>query len=174
MDTSSLRQAYESFLETAAVGDFGPPAHDGDWTADLVVAHVIANDRLISAHLAEALAGREPRYDNRPVNRLPYLRAIVDAARDWIGLVESARRTSAEVLTLAGMLEGPALTRPMHTRIEDGGELRVDEPVPLAGFLAAQTRRHLPSHTEQLGALARQVVYVGRPPRDPRPRAIRV
>jgi hypothetical protein len=154
MDTIELEQAYRDFIDLAAREGFdGLPAADGGWNAELVVAHVVANDRLIAAHLAEAIAGREAEYDNHPANREHYLRSIIRAAGDWDALVDAARRSSAEVLSLAWQLEGPAAGRPLHTFILDGDVVRVDEPVPPAGLLAAQWRVHLPAHTAQLQAL---------------------
>jgi hypothetical protein len=154
MNTIELEQAYGAFLELAARGGFdGRRAADGGWNAELVVAHVVANDRLIAAHLAEAIAGREARYDNHPANREHYLRSIIRAAGDWDALVDAAGRSSAEVLSLVWRLDGPAAGRPLHTFILDGEVVRVDEPVPPAALLAAQWRVHLPAHSAQLAAL---------------------
>ena len=140
---------------------FDPPP-DGGWQAEVVVAHVTANDRLIAAHIAEALAGGSPSYDNRPATRERYLGAIIAAARDWNGLIESARRSSREVLDLATAL-GEEGRVPHPTLILDGDTVQVDEPVPILALLAAQARVHLPAHAAQLEWLrtARPVAVAG-------------
>jgi hypothetical protein len=40
------------------------------------------------------------------------------------------------------------------TRIVDGATVQVDQPLPLAALLSAQTTIHLPAHRDQLAALA--------------------
>ncbi|MBF6604128.1 MAG: hypothetical protein IVW53_14830 [Chloroflexi bacterium] len=149
MDLRGLAQAFDGFL--AAAEGTGPAARPSDeWTPQMVVAHIIANNRLIAAHLAEALSGREPAYDNRPAVRLSYLEAIVQAAGDWVCLVDEARRSAVEVMQLAGLVDDATAVRRFPTRVEDGNRVRIDEPVSIAHLLDAQAEVHLPSHAGQL------------------------
>ena len=150
-DVSDLLSVYERFLDVAKEGRFDPPP-GGEWQAEVVIAHVIANDRLLAAHIAEAMAGGSPSYDNRPATRERYLRSIIEASRDRGGLIEAARRSSREVLDLAAALSRDG-SRAYPTFIIDGDTVQVDQPLTLAALLSAQVRVHLPLHTAQLEAL---------------------
>ena len=51
------------------------------------------------------------------------------------------------------MLDEAQAATPVQVRILDGDQLRVDGPLPVAGLLNIQARRHLPMHEDQLREL---------------------
>jgi hypothetical protein len=148
MDVTRLEAAYAGFLEAAASGPFREP--EGSWPAELVVAHVSANDRLIAAHISEVLAGEEPAYDNRPATREDLLRSIVLRAGGFEGLLRESRHTSGRVLSLASQVGSELLAARFRVYILDGETVQVDEAVPIPALVAVQVRVHLPAHTEEL------------------------
>jgi hypothetical protein len=156
MDTTELEDAYERFHAAASAGGFEDPV--GSWPASLVVAHVAANDDLIAAHIEAALAAEEPRYDNRPALDERRLRRIVEDVEGWDGLVELARHRAARVVRLAGDVDGALAGRPFLVFILDGDVVQVDGPVPIPRLIAAQSRVHIPAHTEELERLASALV----------------
>jgi hypothetical protein len=149
MDTTELRSAYAAFLELARTGEFGAPAEG--WDARHVVAHLAANDELLTTVTQDVLDGRGERYYNHDAidtNRLGSLagdRTLGELA-DW------ARSTSSRLCDLADTLpeDDNAL---VHMHIQDGDVTALDQPVPWHRALTIQARRHVPLHTAQLSAL---------------------
>lgn len=154
METSDLRAAYDRFLRTALSSADCEAADAAGWTVAMVVAHVAANDRLIATHLRRAMAGEPTAYDNRTVYRASELQPLVDADSDVRSQIDDARRSSSEVLALAGQMDEGVAALVFQTNIMDGDIVQLDGPVPLAGLLGAQVRVHLPLHTAQIEALA--------------------
>jgi hypothetical protein len=153
MDTSELEAAYRSFLDVARAGGFKPPSDRKEWSAELVLAHVAANDRLLAAATAAVLDGEPASYDNSAANSEAYLEAVARAAGDWDGLVAEVRRCGLELVLLARRLDEQQATTAVATRIVDGGEVRVDAPMPWSGVLVTQAQVHLPDHQAQLAGL---------------------
>ena len=58
------------------------------------------------------------------------------------------------MVELVSKLDDGHVATMIPTRIVDGGTVQVDQPLPLAAILRAQTALHLPSHRDQLAALA--------------------
>jgi len=151
METTELEGAYERFFAAASADRFDEPA--GTWPAARVIAHVAANDALLARHIASALAGETPRYDNRPALDEGRLDDIVEATGTWDRLIALGRARSRRVLELAGEVSGELAGRAFHVFILDGDVVQVDEPVPIPGLLAAQARVHVPAHAEELERL---------------------
>lgn len=152
MNTEELALAYENVITDAKAATYGPPPA-GEWDAELIVAHLIANDRLLIAAVGEVLAGHSPTYDNHPACDVDGLSRIVAAASGVDALVDQLRSTSGQVIDLASKLDDARLATMIPTRIVDGDIVQVDQPLPLAAILRAQMALHLPSHRDQLAAL---------------------
>lgn len=153
MNTEELRLAYENVITDTDAATYGPP-RAGEWDAELILAHLIANDGLLVAALGEVLAGHSPTYDNHPAVDVGRLSRIAAAAGSVDALITQLRATSSQVVELASKLDDGQLATMIPTRIVDGGTVQVDQPLPLAAILRAQTTLHLPSHRDQLAALA--------------------
>ncbi len=154
MDTTALEAAYRRLLDVARPGGFRPPADVGAWPAEHHLAHVIATDRLLAATTAEVLAGgADPRYDNRPATREPFLAEIGRAAGDWGGLVATARQCGLEVVLLARRLDEAQQATPVPTRICEGDTVLVDTRLPWAGVLRSHAEVRLPERIAALEAL---------------------
>jgi hypothetical protein len=151
MDTSRLREAYEALFAEAAAGGFGPPP-PGEWTAEQVVAHVAANDRLLAQATEAVLAGDPKAYYNHEAIDVARLDALVAEHGDLTRLVELARGTSATLFSLAERL-GDREGTPVHTYIRDGDRVMVDQPVPWGQVLELNASGHLPVHIQQLRSL---------------------
>jgi len=153
VDTAELESSYRSLLDLARGGAFRPPAVQGDWPAELILAHIAFNDRLLIAVTASLLAGDRPSYDNTAAGSGAALQALAQAAGDWGGLVATVRQCGLELVLVARQLDAARAATAVPTRIVDGGAVRADGPVPWAGVLNTQAQVHLPSHTEQLRAM---------------------
>jgi sugar phosphate isomerase/epimerase len=150
MDTTELRAAYAAFLDLARKGSFGSP--DQGWDARHVIAHVAANDEMLAATTQEVIdrSSAEPYYNHDAIDTARLTALIGD--RDVPALADWAQATSERVCDLAEALsEDDGVV--VHTHIQDGDETRLDQPIPWHRLIAAQARRHLPAHMEQLQAL---------------------
>lgn len=152
MNTEELRLAYENVIAGADTATYGPPPA-GEWNAELILAHLITNDGLLVAALGEVLAGHSPIYDNGPACDVDGLSRVVAAAGSVGALIKQLRVLSSRVVELAYKLDDAHLATMVPIRIVDGATVQVDQPLPLAALLRAQTTLHLPSHRDQLAAL---------------------
>jgi hypothetical protein len=156
MDTSELEAAYRSVLDLAAraAGDGPAGAGDGEaWGPDDVLAHLVLNDRLLARAVRSVLDGDAQPYDNLDAIELAELRALTQDLGDTAGLIDGLEASSQELVDLAGRLDEAQAATPVLVRILDGDQLRVDGPLPVAGLLNIQARRHLPMHEDQLREL---------------------
>lgn len=153
MDTTALERAYRTLLESAREDGFRAPADTGGWPAEYHLAHVIANDRLLAQATAGVLAGRTVRYDNEVAADEVYLAEIGRAAGSHDALVATVRQCGLEVVLLARRLDERQVVTPVHTRTVEGGQVRVDAPLPWSGVLNTHAEVHLPDHTEALRSL---------------------
>jgi hypothetical protein len=157
MDTSELEAAYRSVLDLAARAPDRPeppgPAGDQAWGPGDVLAHLIVNDRLLTRAVRSVLEGTAAPYDNADAVELAELRALGEGFGGPAGLIGGLEASSRELLELAGHLDEAQAATPVPVHILDGDQVRVDQPLPVAGLLRIQARRHLPMHQAQLGEL---------------------
>jgi hypothetical protein len=157
MDTSELEAAYRSVLDLAARAPDRPeppgPAGDQAWGPGDVLAHLIVNDRLLTRAVRSVLEGTAAPYDNADAVELAELRALGEGFGGPAGLIGGLEASSRELLELAGRLDEAQAAPPVPVHILDGDQVRVDQPLPVAGLLRIQARRHLPMHQAQLGEL---------------------
>ena len=151
MDTAGLRRAYDLLLSEVDAGGFGPPP-EGEFSAEQVIAHLVANDELLTEATEAVLAGSPwAFYDLDAVHR-PQLDALVSACGGLDGLATLLRATSQKLCALTERL-GPRAGTPVETHIREGTELVIDESLPWGRALDIHGRLHLPVHTEQLRGL---------------------
>jgi hypothetical protein len=153
MDVSSLQTAYAEFIEMASSGRFAAPENQERWTAELIVAHIAAIDYLLVASISGLLAGRTPDHNNLAAIRAPLLGAIVAAAGDWPGLIDTVRKSSAVVCALASQVDEETAARPFPTLFQSGEKVVFDGAMTLAQLVSGQVKHHLPGHLERLRAL---------------------
>lgn len=151
MDSGALRRAYAEVLAEVEAGGFGaPPA--GQLSAEQIVAHLAANDELMTEATEAVLAGSPfAYYDLETVHR-PQVDALVAECGGLDGLATLLRATSQKLCALTDRL-GPAAQTPVETHLREGFDLVVDEPLPWARTLDLHTRVHLPKHLAQLRML---------------------
>lgn len=140
MDTTDLRKAYEAVVADKEVGGFGPPP-PGEWDAGQIVGHLALNDDLLASTTEAILDGRPVRYDNRA--------SLQPAPVD----VDVLRRSGARLCDLLDRLTDDQAATVVPIFIQDGDEIRVDQPMVWGVLLGIQASFHLPAHGEQLRAL---------------------
>ncbi|MEU9504851.1 hypothetical protein AB0D32_01030 [Micromonospora sp. NPDC048170] len=151
MDSGTLREAYEEVLAEVDAGGFGaPPA--GQFSAEQIVAHLAANDELMTEATEAVIAGSPyAYYDLENIHR-PQVDALVAECGGLDGLATLLRATSQKLCALTDRL-GPAAQTPVETHLREGFDLVVDEPLPWGRTLDLHARVHLPKHLAQLRLL---------------------
>ncbi|MFI9643710.1 hypothetical protein ACIG87_27260 [Micromonospora sp. NPDC051925] len=151
MESGGLRGAYRSVLAEVEAGGFAV-AGPGRWSAERIVAHLVANDELMSEATEAVLAGAPfAYYDLAGVHR-PELDALVAECGGLPGLATRLRATSQRLCALVDRL-GPTADTPVETHLREGFDLVVDEPLPWSRTLDLHARVHLPRHLAQLRML---------------------
>lgn len=154
MDVTTLESAYEQFLDVARELRAGTPP-EGEWTPELVLAHVIVSDRMIAETAARVLAGGQPRFDNRASQSAPYLDAVARVAGSWDGLLAGVRQAANELLAMAALIEPEHARVTVPTFVMDHEHILIDGPAPLEQLVMIPATIHLPGHAEQLKSYAR-------------------
>ena len=154
MDVAALRAAYDRFLDTARdMRDASPP--DGEWTPEMVLAHVVVSDRMIAETAALVLYGAEARFDNRASQSRPYLEVVAAAAGGWDGLLAAVRQTGEELMAVAARIEAEHARVMVPSYVVADGKVVIDGPAPLEQLVMVPAMIHLSGHAEQLKSYAR-------------------
>jgi hypothetical protein len=151
MESAELRRAYEVLLAEVDAGGFGPPP-PGELSAEQVVAHLAANDELLTEATEAVIAGSPWAYYDLEAIHRPQLDALVSEYGGLAGLATRLRATSQRLCALTERLGTKAET-PVETHLREGLDLVVDESLPWGRTLDIHGRVHLPTHTEQLRSL---------------------
>jgi hypothetical protein len=151
MDTTSLRLGYAELIAEARRGGFARPLAD-EWTAEQIIAHVAANDELLTETTENVLDGNRRAYYNHDAVDTEKLNELVAAYGNLAALTDWLEKTSSRLVELAGRLDEKMPTM-VHTTIRDGDITRVDQPWPWPRAIKVQAGHHLPAHLEQLRAL---------------------
>jgi uncharacterized damage-inducible protein DinB len=154
MDLAPLSAAYDRLLADASTHSVSASAKpDGGWSAAQVLAHIVIGDRDFASLCAQLRWGLTPTYDNRASQTPAYLDAVVRAAGSWPALVDGVRRGSAELLdVLASLSDSEANYKLTFSGV--AGDRELGMTMSVTEFAAGLAARHLPSHHEQLLALA--------------------
>lgn len=151
MNGAELQRAYDLLLAELEAGGFVSPP-PGEWSAEQVAAHIVANDELLLRITDAVLAGSPWAYYNHNELHTRQLDALIDEHGGLPGLIAALRESGPRVCAYVDRLgiRGETL---VHTLMRDGFALRVDEPLPWERVLDLHGRVHLPLHIEQLRAL---------------------
>jgi hypothetical protein len=149
MNTDELRRNYQAIVDLATASEFGPPP-PGEWNAEQIIAHLTANDGLLTVATTDVLARRPTAYDNALAIDTERLSALVRECAGRAGVVERLRTTSTRLADLAEQIDDDLATTMLHVHILDGTIVQVDQPLPVAALLRAQALVHLPAHLQQL------------------------
>ena len=153
MHTEDLRRVYADFLAAAQRGQFVEP-HDGSWSAEMVLAHVVVGDRLIAEAAGRVMGGAATSFDNLASQSEPYLQSVVEAAGGWDGLLTAVQRGGEELIALASRMTEEQAAMPIAAKIVSDNAVVLDTTVPLSNLVRVPADTHLRMHMHQLAALA--------------------
>ncbi|MEH1053608.1 hypothetical protein V6U89_00105 [Micromonospora sp. CPCC 206171] len=151
MESAGLRRIYDELLAEVEAGGFGEPPH-GQLTAEQIVAHLAANDELMSEATEAVLAGSPFAYYDLETIHRPQVDALVVDCGGLDGLATLLRATSQKLCALVDRL-GPAADTAVDTHLREGFDLVVDDTLPWSRTLDLHARVHLPKHLAQLRVL---------------------
>ncbi|SCL20051.1 hypothetical protein GA0070624_1905 [Micromonospora rhizosphaerae] len=147
-----MRRVYDQVLAEVDAGGFGAPP-EGELSAEQIVAHLAANDELMSEATEAVLAGSPFAYYDLETIHRPQLDALVSQCGGLDALATLLRATSQKLCVLADRLDPAAAATPVDTHLREGFDLTVTEPMPWGRTLDLHARVHVPMHLAQLRAL---------------------
>jgi hypothetical protein len=154
VSSRSLHDAYSPFVALLRDQAFTTPVEG--WSAELIAAHVAHTNNRI-AHVAEqVLVGESPSYDNRDDIADAELLAYADSVGGLDGLTLAVETSAARLASATAALSESQREQLIPVVIADGGEIVVDEPLPLGAFINGNSAFHLDLHHRQLQALVRE------------------
>ena len=153
MDHASIEDAYEPFVAALRRGGFKAPA-DG-WPAELVAAHVVRNNDLVSEVAEQLVIGVRPSYDNRSAVDESELQALADEAGGLEGLATAVEASARRLVLAFSALDEASREHLVACLIVDSGRIVRDEPMPVRSLVEGNASYHLDMHLKQLNALSR-------------------
>jgi uncharacterized protein YciI len=151
MTPASIEEAYGPFAAMLREGSFDAPAEG--WPAELVAAHISANNDLIAEVAELVAAGSVPSYDNAAGVDEEQLGALVTRAGGLAGLAGAIEESAARLARAYGSLSAEQLATEVPAVIKDGGATVVDAPVAIGQLIEGNASFHLDLHQSQLAAL---------------------
>jgi hypothetical protein len=147
-----MDDVYADFITEVLAGGFTvPPA--GGWSAEQIAAHVARNHEELIRTTEAVLSGEEDAsYDNRDAIDLRELDRYVVAYHGLRGLADRLAETVVTLRELSGRLAEREPV-PVPVRIQDGGRVVVDQPLPWADVLETDENVHVRRHLDQLRSL---------------------
>jgi hypothetical protein len=160
MDTTPLRNAYSTLLDTAATiaeADPDPIPPAGEWNADQILAHVAIINATTISTVAAITSGTHATYDNRVSQDAWTLAQIIEVAGGNEGLRKRIRAQGEVLCALAGpTLSETELDTMVLARLVSKDTILVDQPIPLRDIITGLADVELPGHAAQLRALMPQ------------------
>ncbi|MGO9560103.1 MAG: YciI family protein [Acidimicrobiales bacterium] len=163
MGSEMVEAAYAPFVASLLAGGFEVPT-DGGWPAELVAAHVVLNNDLIAETAEKVAAGEEVSYDNLKAVDEEELARYIEGVGGLSGLAGEVERSAARLGRSLDALDEEKAQTSVHVVIRDGGQVVVDRPMPIGGFIEGNASFHLDLHHDQLRAL--QPLRTADPPAD--------
>jgi hypothetical protein len=160
MDTTPLRGAYRTLLNTAATvakADQAPIPPVGEWNADQILAHVVIVNAATISTVTAITSGTPTTYDNRVSQDAWTLDHVIEVAGGSEGLRERIRTQGEALCALAGpILSEAELDTLVPARLVSKDTILVDQPMSLREIIAGLADVELPGHAAQLRALLPQ------------------
>jgi hypothetical protein len=151
-DPAEMRQSYAAVLDLARRGGFQAP--ESGWTADLVLAHLLATTETFEAVGAGVKLGERPECGNPDVVDERCLARRSAELGGVEGLWEQLEAASARLVAHAESLTDAETRAEVRFIVFHDGRLLADEMRAWGKILAGHASFHLPLHRDQLRALA--------------------
>jgi uncharacterized protein YciI len=154
MEPNDFESSYDDFVLTLRTRTFRRP--DDGWTAELIGAHVAANNDLIADMAERVTRGEKPAYDNADEIDDVELTAYVARIGDANAVASEVVRSTQRLARARDALTSDQRNYQLPAIIRDGDTIVHEGPVPLGSFIDGNADFHLSRHVEQLRQL---VIY---------------
>jgi len=150
-NTADMREQYGAVVDMARQGGFHPP--ENGWTAELVVAHLLATTENFLAVGDGVKRGERPDCGDPEVVADDTLARRASQSGGLAGLSAQLAEAGERLAAHADSLSDAEAATPVRFTVYHEGRQLVDEPRAWGKILAGQTSFHLPLHRKQLEAL---------------------
>jgi uncharacterized protein YciI len=157
MPTLSIEAAYAPFVAALLAGGFEPPP-EGEWSAEMVAAHVVRNNDLIADAAERMAAGSVVAYDNAASVDEESLSRLVEIAGGLVGLAREVERSAVRLNRSYLALGDAKVGTELQVVIADHGSTVRDGLMSISSLIEGNAGFHLDRHYEQLRALQPQLV----------------
>ncbi len=146
----SLQSAYARFAAAMREHDFGRPVDPEAWPAELIAAHVILTNDLLTDAARSVISGEDPVYDNGPAHEGVRLREILVRTGALSELAHEVERSASDLQAAYEQLSDEQRQTPLRTRLVNDGEVVVDDSRPIGATIQSSATDHVDSHLSQL------------------------
>src|SRR5215472_2441428 len=151
-NTAEMREQYTAVVDLARRGGFQAP--ESGWTAEQVVAHLLATTENFIAVGDGVKRGERPDCGDPEVVADDVLARRAAESGGLAGLAARLADAGERLAAHADSLSDAEAATPVRFTVYHEGRQLVDEPRAWGRILAGQTSFHLPLHRKQLEALA--------------------
>jgi uncharacterized protein YciI len=152
MASLNIEAAYAPFVAALLAGGFDAPP-EGEWSAELVAAHVVRSNDLIADAAEKIAAGTGVAYDNAGSIDEDALRRLVEIAGGLVGLARELERAAVRLNRSYRALGDAKIDTELPVVIADHGVTVRDEPMTIGSLIEGNATFHLDMHYGQLRAL---------------------
>jgi len=146
----SLQSAYAPFAATMREHDFGEPVDPEAWPAELIAAHVILTNDLLTDTARALGSGDRPAFDSGPAHDGDRLREILVRTGALPELAHEVERSASDLQAAYEQLSDEQRDTALRTRLFHNGEVVVDEPRPIGATIRSTATEHVDVHLTQL------------------------
>lgn len=150
-DTAEMQAQYAGLVDLGLRASFRTP--ESGWTADLVLAHLLATTENFLAVGAGVKRGDQPDCGDPEVVADDVLARRSAEAGGLAGLAAQLEATASRLVAHAESLTDAEVATPLRFTVYHDGRQIVDEPRAWGKILAGHQSFHLPLHRRQLEAL---------------------
>lgn len=147
---ADIEGPFAGFAEALRHGSFDIAVDPAAWPAELISAHLILSNDLLTEVAQAVLADEEPTYDNQPADDGDALREVLIRTGSLRELANEVERSASDLQAAYDMLQPEQRRTPVATRIIHEGELFADGLRPLGELVEDNARIHLETHLTQL------------------------
>jgi len=152
MASLNIEAAYAPFVAALLAGGFEAPP-EGEWSAEMVAAHVVRNNDLIADAAEKIATGTAVAYDNAGSIDEAALSRLIEVAGGLVGLARELERSAVRLNRSYLALGDAKVGTELPVVIADQGVTVRDSPMSIGGLIEGNASFHLDMHYEQLRAL---------------------
>lgn len=146
----SVETAYQSFASAMREHDFGEPVDPDAWPAELIAAHVILTNDLLTDAARSVASGDDPVVDTEAAHQGEQLREILVRTGALPELAHEVERSAADLQAAYDQLSDEQRQTSLRTRMFHNGAVVVDEPRPIGDTIGNTAPAHAQDHLAQL------------------------